>query len=477
MFPFVSCTSSSPYPDITAETSKELRLSSDDTTLVSMFNWAIWSSNRFVGADDDPVGPWYESALPDRAAFCMRDISHQCIGEEINGHGRQNLNMMTKFVKNISESKDWCSYWEINKYDLPAPADYHSDHDFWYNLNANFDILNACYRLFLWTGDKTYIEDPQFDRFHRLTLNEYVEKWQLQVYRMMRRPAIMNVYSASEGSRFRDKRGIPSYDEGVPGVHVTSDLLAVIYKAFDAYSKILQYRGRRHLADEYAQKAESYRQLYDSVWWNPATQTYSYAFVGDDVLNDGGCAMFVPWYGLMKDRVRRKQLLERISVKEINVEMRSYYPMSYYRHGMNTLAYHYLNDLYADKRRDYPEVASGMIEGIVSGLAGVEPDAAKNIIRTCPRLTAATQWVSIENIPTFTGTISVLHVAEQKTSFLIKTGKEVLWRACFRGDHSTILCNGKRIGTEKYTDELENGYSFIDIPCKPGIIVTAEVAR
>ena len=477
---FASCSSLpslSPYPDIANNENKELRLLSNDTVLVTMFDWAVWSSKRFVGSDNDPVGPWYESALPERAAFCMRDVSHQCIGEEINGHGRQNLNMMTKFVENISESKDWCSYWEINKYNLPAPVDYKSDQDFWYNLNANFDVLYACYRLFLWTGDKTYIDDPRFDGFFRLTLNEYVEKWQLQPDLIMQRSAIMNQYPASIGSRFRDKRGIPSYDESAPNLHVSCDLLAVMYRAFDVYAKILEYRGDRQSSDEYVRRAKAYRQLYDSVWWNPTTQTYYYAFVGDRFLEEGDCEMFVPWYGLVKDPIRLEQMLRRIAEKEINIEMRTYYPKAYYHYGMDAVAYRYLKNLYGDKRRDYPETASGMIEGFVGGMIGIEPDAMHNIIHTCPHLTSATQWVSIENVPTFAGLISVLHESERKTSFIVKSGKEVVWRAVFPGDYTRITVERKTVQAEKYTDESGNIYSFADVICKPGKLLTAEASN
>ena len=97
------------YPDIADAARTSFCVASDDTALVKIF------------------GPWYEAALPNRQAFCMRDVSHQCIGEELNGHGRQNVNMMGKFVENISESKDYCSYWEIDRNNLPASADYVSD--------------------------------------------------------------------------------------------------------------------------------------------------------------------------------------------------------------------------------------------------------------------------------------------------------------------------------------------------------------
>ena len=46
--------------------------------------------------------------------------------------------------------------------------------------------------------------------------------------------------------------------------------------------------------------------------------------------------------------------------------------------------------------RDYPEVASGVIEGIVCGLAGVDADVTANRITTLPRFTDATRWISIE---------------------------------------------------------------------------------
>lgn len=33
----------------------------------------------------DSVGYWYEATLPQREAFCMRDVSHQSVGAQILG--------------------------------------------------------------------------------------------------------------------------------------------------------------------------------------------------------------------------------------------------------------------------------------------------------------------------------------------------------------------------------------------------------
>ncbi|HZK63460.1 MAG TPA: hypothetical protein VFC34_04905 [Puia sp.] len=101
----------------------EISFNASDTALESAFNQAKQMALHYSRNAGDPVGPWYESALPPRDAFCMRDVSHQCTGAEILGLSGENKNMFTLFVKNISESKDWCTYWEINKYGKPAPED------------------------------------------------------------------------------------------------------------------------------------------------------------------------------------------------------------------------------------------------------------------------------------------------------------------------------------------------------------------
>ena len=143
-------------------------LKTSDTDLGEAFEWAKKQAlaYSFTG---DPVGDWYEAALPVREAFCMRDVSHQSIGAHALGPFQHTNNMLRKFAENIPESKDWCSYWEINREGLPAPVDYYNDVQFWYNLPANFDVLNCCYRMYLWTGDRTYIDDHTFLNFYRRT--------------------------------------------------------------------------------------------------------------------------------------------------------------------------------------------------------------------------------------------------------------------------------------------------------------------
>ena len=51
--------------------------------------------------DGDPVGLWYEAALPGRRAFCMRDVSHQVAGAQALGLSSYTHNMLRHFAENI----------------------------------------------------------------------------------------------------------------------------------------------------------------------------------------------------------------------------------------------------------------------------------------------------------------------------------------------------------------------------------------
>ena len=460
--------------DLLSADTNAIRVTSSDTQLVKIFNWARTTSESYVGKDSDPVGPWYEAALPGREAFCIRDVSHQCIGAEALGQGKQNLNMLRKFVENISEAKDFCSYWEINRHNLPAPVDYASDDDFWYNLNANFDLIDACFKLYQWTGDKTYINDEAFDRFFQLTLNQYVERWQLQPDKIMDRPPLMNLKPST--TKYRYSRGIPSYDELQSDLTVSSDLLGMIYNGFKTYAKILKLRNQNELSEKYAKRASAYQQLIESRWWDEKSQAYFGFFTSDKKFNAGGIANseFLLWYNVIEKPERIVKSLR--DIRNSQVEVLSYLPMLFYRYGMNQEAYDFLGRIYADQRRAYPEAACAAVEGIVRGLMGIEPSAADGIVTTCPRLTENTAWVTVENIPVYCGLISVQHLSSSRTCFANKSGQAVTWRAMFQGSFAMINVNGKPLLAAKLSDATGKVHSYVDIALQPRSQAVAEAA-
>ncbi|NJO88497.1 MAG: hypothetical protein HC831_05670 [Chloroflexia bacterium] len=231
-----------------------------------------------MGSSADPSGPWYEAALPEREAFCMRDVSHQCLAGEYLGLHEQNLNMMKLFASNISESKDWCTYWEINRYNQPAPVDYRNDKEFWYNLPANFDVLQACYRLYKISGDVTYIKDPVFLNFYKKTVNEYIDSWQLHPEQLYTRDRFLNTPDPiNMNDYFHIARGLPSYIESSPALEVGADLIASLYAGLNTYANILELNGEIDSAIVYRQRAKEYITLLEKDWWDESQQTY-YSF-------------------------------------------------------------------------------------------------------------------------------------------------------------------------------------------------------
>ena len=89
-------------------------LQSSSARLDAAARWATGQALAYA-RNDDPVGPWYEAALPGREAFCMRDVAHMSAGAAVLGLGAYTKNMLLQFAAHISASKDWCTYWEITK--------------------------------------------------------------------------------------------------------------------------------------------------------------------------------------------------------------------------------------------------------------------------------------------------------------------------------------------------------------------------
>src|SRR5215471_13472225 len=65
----------------------QLDFDTSDANLNTAFAWARRQALAYAFRGD-PVGDWYEAALPGRQAFCMRDVSHQAMGAHALGLAR-----------------------------------------------------------------------------------------------------------------------------------------------------------------------------------------------------------------------------------------------------------------------------------------------------------------------------------------------------------------------------------------------------
>lgn len=441
----------------------KLTLRSSDEQLVKGFNWAKEQALAY-SHEGDPVGSWYEAALPKRAAFCMRDISHQSTGGHALGLIEHNENMLYKFASNIHKDRDYCTFWEIDKWDRPAQVDYTSDEDFWYNLPANFDLIDCIYRQFHWTGNREYFEDEVYKTFFDLTFKNYTDTWDL------------NGDGILEGQPSNGRRGIASYEEARRGIRVGADLIAAHHRALVDYAELLEYYGKDSTI--YREKSEMLYNHFSDAWWDEERQRYI-----DFLLHDGTFfreykTFHLPLYfGLIKPGPRADIMLDMIedNVQHYNVESLSYVSEILYRYGRKKAGYDFLLRIMDENldRREYPEVSYSTITSIVVGLMGMKPNAFDNKLETMSAILHEKDWVELSNVPVFDGMVTIKHEGTRKSTLTNHGDKPLVWRASFEGEGHKLSVVGKThtsIPTTLNEDGIKR--TFVDIKVEAGETVT-----
>jgi hypothetical protein len=422
-----------------------LDLSSSSDQLMEVFRWARSQAMACVFDEDDPVGPWYEAVEPGREGFCIRDTCHQALGAHALGLARFNLNMLRRFAENISDAKDWCSYWEIDRYNRPAPVDFGNDAAFWYNLPANFDLVDCCFRMYVWTGDRTYIEDPVFLNFYDRTVCDYVERWGLGVDQIMNQPRLLNlrgIYDPKQ--KFSQARGIPGYNENEHDYVVGFDLLATERAAFLAYAHIQELREDGLKAHEFLKKAAAVEELIRNKWWN----------------REGQC---------FYQRLSASHELEACGSRRADARLGADWRMDVAADSggfpVSTTtgeeAARLLDLTHA--RLEYPEISFSRIGDLVTELMGVtlefrspllaavEGGWVEVTVRTLSGLGTALDWAELRSLPIREREITVRHDGTRKTTFTSQRGPALIWRAAFAGRHQTLLVNGQPMAASMET--------------------------
>ncbi len=407
--------------------------------------------------DDGEAGLTYEAALPGREAFCMRDVSHQCIGAEVLGLHAHNKNMMRWFARVPGESTDWCSWWEIDRYGRPCPVDYAGDDDFWYNLPANFDVTDALYRLYRWSGDGDYLDDPDFRRFIAVTLENYVRRWDRDGDGIPDRVL-------SEG-----RRGLASYDESefaCNRLKVGGDLIAIQARGTLSAAAMYGLRGQDELRRVYEGKA---RRLLDRLFSMRDPERgfpEGVGFDGAPVYTGHQHLKTLLYYRVLPP----EQALECArqvwkEFPEMIVERASHVPEILFACGMNREGLEALWRMMSPtlRRREYPEVSFSAVGATAAGLMGIDPDAASSTVATLSGLSGDLEC-RLLHVPVCGAEIAVAHRGESASALTHESGAPLIWRACFRGE-GTVEGHCTRVRT----DPLTGGrVSFAEIPVGPG---------
>ena len=444
----------------------------DDIEIQNVFDWAATRALECRGNPQDPVGPWYEAALPNRSAFCMRDVAHQCIGAELLGMHAENQNMLGRFLAGIAESRDWCSYWEIDKSAAPAPVDYDSDSDFWYCLPANMDILYACIRLWKLTGDTDILTSDMFRSFAEATLTHYLNKWQLTPELLMSRPMRMH----PGNGRFGDSRGLASYDEARDGITVGSDLAASLVAALKGMADWHTF-GHDHVQAQLCNTmADRYKTILNDVFWNEREGRFFDYRLDDGSMADGSTAggLFPAWFGAVDRPEKVRLAINTVTTEQI--EILSYAPVVFWRSGYPAIARDKLLAIAASERRDDPEASFGAIEGIVCGLLGIRPLADRNTIYTRSGLMHNSGFVEVSELPVYPGRVTVKHIGTTNSEFVNHSECRVVWRAEFSGRHMDAIAEGKSIPMVQSNTDAGESICYTEILVPPGAAAAVQAA-
>lgn len=397
---------------------------SSDDVMKRSFEWAKAQAYGYV-REGHSGGDAYEATLPGRNSFCMRDVSHQCIGAHFLGLDPHNRNMMRRFAEHISESKDWCTFWEITYDNEPCPADYVSDSDFWYNLPSGFDVVTSCGKLFDLTGDPGYLTDEDMLRFHTLTLTKYADRWDRDGDGIVDR-------RDSDGHR-----GIASYDESNQvGYRTAADTVALESAAFREGARIMRMTGNSDLAEAFTEKAEKIAENYRTNWWNDELRCYN-----TQMYENGTTGMyftviheaFPVEYGLITDIAKLRSHMRYLVENEykLNIEERCYLPAIFWKNGEPEAADRLLKLLSSEgfPRREYPEVSFSVVDAVVTGYMGLCAKAETRTVMTESRVPDG-QWAEITDTPLWNGCIGLRHDGRNTSRLTNRTGASLVWKTC-----------------------------------------------
>lgn len=458
---------------VPASLSSPLNFTSSIPWLTQSFVWAKGQALAYGRAGSKTMGPWYEAALPGRNAFCMRDVSHQTEGAAALGLYAANRNMLRLFAQSAAASRDWAAFWEIDGEGKPSTADYVSDSDFWFNLPANFDVLDASVRMWRWTGDDSYRSDPVFQRFYHATMTDYIKAWQIGPVTILKRPRIGNQRLA-EG-RFVHSRGIPSYTEGTKDFIFGADLLAAEYRAMRSFAEVASDKS---LAQETQREADAIQSLLERVAWSEQDRHYL-GTIRKDLSGYGSGDTLVLYFNAAKDSAHMRGALDYVSSpaywNQIGLEEESYISLTLFRYGRNEAAYQVLADISSPQkpRREYPEVSYSVIDTIVSGVMGLSPGRNGDSfdVSTISRLPTNNDRATLTAASVKENRIDISHTGISMTTLKNVVGPALRWRASFPGTLTHLNVDGKSFVAQHSVTDEGLPISWTDVMVPPGISV------
>jgi hypothetical protein len=442
--------------------SPQLSIETSSSKLETGFRWAVGKALSYVqtgktgvvdGHERDRQGkgsvkyiPSYWAGYTWRTAFYSRDYCHQATGAHLLGLREENLSMLRAFARSATVGRKWYPLWALNFDGSPFKLDYAGDNSFVREVPATFELVEQCYRQYLWTSDPTYTNDPALLNYCAKAVTEFIE---------LHDTRIPNGVAEGDGSG-DIFRGSATYNEIRSPLIEAGDGIACQYQALLACSRLFAARGDKREAASLAKRAEELKDFFNAKWGvkeraEPYVRGYN---VKGEALTDFGLenSWFMPMKFITDPSARADAYLDFIAravdTKEgrpSNLEAISYLPGVFFPYNRTEDGWKWLEYIIDQPNREYPEISYTLISHVVEGLLGLEPNAPENAFATVARLPTAISKVGVRNIPLGDHRVDVLHQGNRRSTVAHTAGSGVLkWTACFYGDHATIAVKGTK---------------------------------
>jgi len=477
-----------------AAESPTLYLESSNPKLDAAFCWATAKALSYVqtgktgpvdGHERDRQGqgsvkyiPCYWAGYTFRTAFYSRDFCHQTTGAHLLGLRQENLSMLRAFAGTATAGRKWFPLWALNFDGSPFKLDYGGDNSFVREVPAVFELVEQCYRQFLWTGDPIYAQDPALWNFCTKAVTEFIE---------LHDTRIPNGVAEGDGSG-DIFRGAATYNEIRSPLIEAGDGIACEYQALLSYARLLAARGEREPAKAFAARAEKLKSFFNTQWGvKPGAEPYVRGYgARGEVLTDFGRenSWFMPMKFITEPSPKTETYLDFIARslespqhRPSNLEAISYLPGVFFPYNRVEEGWKWIEYLIdsPDRAKDYPEISYTLIGHVVEGLLGFEPDAPQSAFLTVPRLPRAVARAKVSGIPLGDHRIDVAHKGATRSTAGHSSGVgTVKWKACFYGEHPKIIVNGQETpASAVILHGIQASCVTVELP--PGQSATAEI--
>ena len=484
----------------------KITLTSDNANLQEWFDWAVHKVDQYVmtgqvgvvnKSDSNKTGsgvaqysPSYWAGYYDRTAYYSRDFCHQATGGQIAGLRDENMNMFKTFAKGATEARKWYTLWAFNFDGSNYTVDYSNDNSFVREVPAQFELVQRAYEQYLWTGDRTYIDDPTLWNFYTKVMTDFITLHDT------------NGNGVAEGTGGGIRAGSCTYNErGGQPIIEAGDAIGSQYQATLAYAGMLRAKGLVKEADEWDEKAVTLKKYFNEEWsvmpGNP-DGLYARALSTDGVTryNDFGKenSWFMPMKLITEPGARNDAYLDFIAQKlgsgigstsdsPKNIEAYTYIPDTYFPYNRNEEAWKWMSYIMSVKDKpherpiqgtngDYPELSFTFVSQTIEGVMGIEPNAGEHQVVTAAHLTKDMGYVDAKGIHMGNHLLDVRHDGLVKTTLKNNASEALTWEARFYGNYDTITVDGIAVDAQhKLINGVKVSYTVISV--NPGAAVAA----